>query len=69
MIMYHLGPQLGVWIMQVPTFSSVMINRFHYIYILLTTTIMEIDNKYHYLVHIEFGDGIQLSEMSVNENG
>ena len=23
MIMYHLGPQLGVWIMQVSTFSSV----------------------------------------------
>ena len=29
MIMYHLGPQLGVWIMQVSTFSSVLINRFH----------------------------------------
>ena len=28
-IMYHLGPQLGVWIMQVSTFSSVLINRFH----------------------------------------
>ena len=28
MIMYHLGPQLGVWIMQVSTFSSVLINRF-----------------------------------------
>ena len=27
MIMYHLGPQLGVWIMQVSTFSSVLINR------------------------------------------
>ena len=22
MIMYHLGPQLGVWIMQVSTFSN-----------------------------------------------
>ena len=29
MIMYHLGPQLGVWIMQVSTFSSALINRFH----------------------------------------
>ena len=31
MIMYHLGPhvQLGVWIVQVSTFSSVLINRFH----------------------------------------
>ena len=29
MIMYHLGSQLGVWIMQVSTFSSVLINRFH----------------------------------------
>ena len=29
MIMYHLGPQLGVWIMQMSTFSSVLINRFH----------------------------------------
>ena len=29
MLMYHLGPQLGVWIMQVSTFSSVLINRFH----------------------------------------
>ena len=29
MIMYHLGPQLGVWIMQVSTFSRVLINRFH----------------------------------------
>ena len=29
MIMCHLGPQLGVWIMQVSTFSSVLINRFH----------------------------------------
>ena len=29
MIMHHLGPQLGVWIMQVSTFSSVLINRFH----------------------------------------
>ena len=29
MIMYDLGPQLGVWIMQVSTFSSVLINRFH----------------------------------------
>ena len=29
MIMYHLGPQLGVWIMQVSTFSSVLINRLH----------------------------------------
>ena len=29
-IMYHLGPQLlGVWIMQVSTFSRVLINRFH----------------------------------------
>ena len=28
-IMYHLGPQLAVWIMQVSTFSSVLINRFH----------------------------------------
>ena len=26
MIMYHLGPQLGVWIMQVSTFTSVLIN-------------------------------------------
>ena len=25
MIMYHLGPQLGVWIMQVSTFSRVLI--------------------------------------------
>ena len=25
MIMYHLGPQLGVWIMQVSTFSSVQV--------------------------------------------
>ena len=33
--MYHLGPQLGVWIMQVSTFSSVLINRFHCIYIVL----------------------------------
>ena len=32
MIMYHLGPQLGVWIMQVSTFSSVLINRFHCIH-------------------------------------
>ena len=29
MIMYHLGPQLGVWIMQVSTFSRVLINRFY----------------------------------------
>ena len=29
MIMYHLGPQLGVWIMQVSTFPRVLINRFH----------------------------------------
>ena len=28
MIIYHLGPQLSVWIMQVSTFSSVLINRF-----------------------------------------
>ena len=33
MIMYHLGPQLGVWIMQASTFSSVLINRFHCIHI------------------------------------
>ena len=32
MIMYHLGPQLGVWIMQVSTFSRVLINRFHCMY-------------------------------------
>ena len=36
MIMYHLGPQLGVWIMQMSTFSSVLINRFHCIRINLT---------------------------------
>ena len=36
MIMYHLGPQLGVWIMQVSTFSSVLINRFHCIHIQLS---------------------------------
>ena len=29
MMIYHLGPQLGMWIMQVSTFSSVLINRFH----------------------------------------
>ena len=29
MIIYHLGPQLGVWIMQLSTFSSVLINMFH----------------------------------------
>ena len=29
MIMYHLGPQLGMWIMQVSMFSGVLINRFH----------------------------------------
>ena len=28
-IMHHLGPQLGVWFIQVSTFSSVLINRFH----------------------------------------
>ena len=28
MIMYHLGQQLGVWIIQVSTFG-VLINRFH----------------------------------------
>ena len=32
MIMYHLGPQLGVWITQVPMFSSDLINRFHCIH-------------------------------------
>ena len=34
MIKHHLGPQLRVWIMQVSLFSSVLINRFHYITIL-----------------------------------
>ena len=29
MMKHHLGPQLGVQIMQVSTFSSVLINRFH----------------------------------------
>ena len=29
MIKCHLGPQLGVWIMQVSLFSSVYIDRFH----------------------------------------
>ena len=32
MIKHHLGPQLSVWIMQVSLFSSVLINRFHNIF-------------------------------------
>ena len=40
MIMYHLGPQLGVWIMQVSTFSSVLINRFHCMYIIMIIKII-----------------------------
>ena len=40
MIMYHLGPQLGVWIMQVSTFSSVLINRFHCTHLMTIISIM-----------------------------
>ena len=40
MIMYHLGPQLGVWIMQVSTFSRVLINRFHCISMILHAIVL-----------------------------
>ena len=49
MIMYHLGPQLGVWIMQVSTFSSVLINRFHCIHITIILYIRTCTCTYIYM--------------------
>ena len=38
--MFHLGPQLSVWIMQVSIFSSVQINRFHCMIIAMVTRVL-----------------------------
>ena len=50
MIKHHLGPLLGVWIMQVSLFSSVLINRFHCITDQKNQVYNTISNKNIYLI-------------------